>query len=251
MVNYGRYKKTKYDKAKLALPSKERIWVTEKEIKKKFSKNKDVGYFYINRNGQFQYVNNAWLRMHGYDSADEIIGKGFEVTQVKTDFVNASEVVQKLWEGEQIQYGEFTRLNKDGSIGHHLFTVYPVKTGRMVVGIEGLLLDIPNLKISPKKRNARRRKYWVASKEIERLSIGARAKTRGKRYHKEMARLTKREIEILELAGKSYSNSEIAEKLYISVHTVLTHRRNIMAKLKIHKCTDLIIYAIKRGFNKS
>ena len=39
-------------------------------------------------------------------------------------------------------------------------------------------------------------------------------------------------------------NKEIAEKLYISVHTVITHRRNITRKLQIHSAAGLTIYAI-------
>ena len=40
------------------------------------------------------------------------------------------------------------------------------------------------------------------------------------------------------------TNKEIAEHLYISVNTVLTHRRNIARKLQIHSPAGLTIYAI-------
>ena len=40
------------------------------------------------------------------------------------------------------------------------------------------------------------------------------------------------------------SNKEIAENLFISVHTVITHRRNIARKLQIHSPTLLTVYAI-------
>ena len=40
------------------------------------------------------------------------------------------------------------------------------------------------------------------------------------------------------------SNKEIAEMLFISVHTVTTHRKNISAKLGIHSPAGLTIYAI-------
>lgn len=56
--------------------------------------------------------------------------------------------------------------------------------------------------------------------------------------------LSQREIEIICCVAKGLSNKEIAEELYISVHTVMTHRRNIARKLNIHSPTLLTIYAI-------
>ena len=40
------------------------------------------------------------------------------------------------------------------------------------------------------------------------------------------------------------TNKEIADRLYLSVHTVNTHRRNIARKLEIHSIAGLTIYAI-------
>ncbi len=59
--------------------------------------------------------------------------------------------------------------------------------------------------------------------------------------------LTKREIEIIGLIGKSYINDEIAEKLFLSVATVKTHRNNINLKLGITKPGDLIKFALEHG----
>lgn len=56
--------------------------------------------------------------------------------------------------------------------------------------------------------------------------------------------LSQREKEIIALVVKGLTNKEIAEKLYLSVHTVITHRRNIARKLEIHSATGLTIYAI-------
>ena len=56
--------------------------------------------------------------------------------------------------------------------------------------------------------------------------------------------LSQREKEIVALVVRGMTNKEIADKLYISVHTVITHRRNIARKLQIHSATGLTIYAI-------
>lgn len=56
--------------------------------------------------------------------------------------------------------------------------------------------------------------------------------------------LSQREKEIICCVVKGLSNKEIAEQLYISIHTVITHRRNIARKLQIHSPTLLTVYAI-------
>lgn len=56
--------------------------------------------------------------------------------------------------------------------------------------------------------------------------------------------LSQREKEILGYVVKGLTNKEIAEKLYLSVHTVITHRRNITRKLQVHSAAGLTIYAI-------
>lgn len=56
--------------------------------------------------------------------------------------------------------------------------------------------------------------------------------------------LSLREKEIISYVVKGYTNQEMADKLFISVHTVMTHRRNIARKLQIHSATGLTIYAI-------
>ncbi len=56
--------------------------------------------------------------------------------------------------------------------------------------------------------------------------------------------LSQREREIIICVVKGMTNKEIAEKLYISIHTVITHRRNIARKLQIHSPAGLTIYAI-------
>ncbi len=56
--------------------------------------------------------------------------------------------------------------------------------------------------------------------------------------------LSDREKDILKCIVKGMSNKETAESLSISIHTVITHRRNIGRKLEIHSVSGLTIYAI-------
>lgn len=60
----------------------------------------------------------------------------------------------------------------------------------------------------------------------------------------ETEQLSQREKEIIGCVVKGLTNKAIAEKLSISIHTVITHRRNISKKLHIHSSAGLAIYAI-------
>jgi two-component system, NarL family, response regulator NreC len=58
--------------------------------------------------------------------------------------------------------------------------------------------------------------------------------------------LTSREKEILSYIADGLNNAQIAEKLFISVRTVDTHRTNIMQKLDIHDAANLVRYALNK-----
>jgi two-component system response regulator NreC len=60
-------------------------------------------------------------------------------------------------------------------------------------------------------------------------------------------KLTERELEILKLWGESYTNTEISEKLFISVRTVESHKNHIMQKLNFKTMVDLFKFAIKNN----
>lgn len=63
----------------------------------------------------------------------------------------------------------------------------------------------------------------------------------------EIKQLSARQIEILKLWGQSLSNQEIADKLYISVRTVETHKNHIMQKLNLKSTVDMVKFAIKNN----
>ena len=51
---------------------------------------------------------------------------------------------------------------------------------------------------------------------------------------------TKRELEILDLIGEGYSTKQIADKLFISISTVETHRRHLLRKLQVKNSMELV-----------
>jgi DNA-binding NarL/FixJ family response regulator len=60
--------------------------------------------------------------------------------------------------------------------------------------------------------------------------------------------LSAREIEIIKMIAEGKSSKEIAEILYLSFRTIQNHRAKIMKKLNLKKNTDLVKYAIHKGY---
>ncbi|MEM9919078.1 MAG: response regulator transcription factor [Bacteroidota bacterium] len=59
--------------------------------------------------------------------------------------------------------------------------------------------------------------------------------------------LSTREIEIVRLVSLGKIAKEIASELHLSTHTVYTHRKNIMKKLRLRSTSELVLYAIQQG----
>jgi two-component system response regulator NreC len=59
--------------------------------------------------------------------------------------------------------------------------------------------------------------------------------------------LSKREREVLALIAEGLTTGQIAERLYLSPHTVQTHRDHVMTKLDLHSRVALTKYAIRKG----
>lgn len=57
--------------------------------------------------------------------------------------------------------------------------------------------------------------------------------------------ISKRESEIITMIAEGFTNTQIADKLFISAHTVNTHRKNIMAKLGVKNTAGIVMYAVK------
>ncbi|MDA3883683.1 MAG: helix-turn-helix transcriptional regulator [Bacteroidales bacterium] len=75
-------------------------------------------------------------------------------------------------------------------------------------------------------------------------SVEKEQDTHKNEIHENNENLTIREKEILKHVAMGFSNKEIAEQLFISVHTVITHRKNIVEKTGIKSISGLTMYAI-------
>jgi DNA-binding NarL/FixJ family response regulator len=59
--------------------------------------------------------------------------------------------------------------------------------------------------------------------------------------------ISEREMEIIKLVAEGYSNKEVADKLFLSTHTVTTHRKNIMNKLGVNNTAGLVLFAVREN----
>ena len=59
--------------------------------------------------------------------------------------------------------------------------------------------------------------------------------------------LSQREVEIIQLISEGNTNNTIAKLLYLSIHTVSTHRKNILKKFGLKKSSELVMHAMRTG----
>jgi len=59
--------------------------------------------------------------------------------------------------------------------------------------------------------------------------------------------LSERELEVLRLFAESYTNKEIADKLFVSIRTVESHKNNIMRKINLKTTVDMVKFAIRNN----
>lgn len=112
------------------------------------------------------------------------------------------------------------------------------------IGVSGYLLknsDKSELVEAIKKVMSGRYYFSAEVEEIIMKGVAEKKNT-------EVIVLTDREIEIVKLLGKEYTNEKIAHELHISYRTVETHRKNIMQKTKSHNLAGLLKHAYSRGF---
>ena len=85
------------------------------------------------------------------------------------------------------------------------------------------------------------------SKEVSAILIEHLNKPRATRKRIADIPLSARELEVLKLIVQEDSNPQIAEKLFISIRTVDTHRRNLLEKLGVKNTAGLVKYAMQKG----
>lgn len=123
-----------------------------------------------------------------------------------------------------------------------IISYYPTTSDNNI--FYSVLFDIYTAEEDLRNHNLVENRLFIPAVSLLEREVSKSFATCKKEPQKEEEGLSKREKEILVLVAKGMANKEIADLLFLSIHTVLTHRKNIARKLQIHSSAGLTIYAI-------
>ncbi len=118
-------------------------------------------------------------------------------------------------------------------------------------GVTGFLLkDCDKDEICEAVESTRKGERFLCGKIAEILLGNTEVKTSvvfSKKLSCEGFVVSEREVEIIKLIATGLSNKQIADKLCLSLHTVNTHRKNILQKLKVNNTAGVVMFAVKNN----
>jgi len=152
-----------------------------------------------------------------------------EVKQLMQRFPKIKVLIMSMYNDEpfilkMIKAGAKGHLARDTNRSEMLEAIYTLRNG-----FEYYAKTITNILLSS----------YLSDKDIDNTEKEKRQKD-----------LSTREMEVLKLFAEGQSNRFIAEKLFISVRTVETHKNNIMKKINLKTTVDLVKFAIKNNIIK-
>ncbi len=118
-------------------------------------------------------------------------------------------------------------------------------------GVTGYLLkDCDKQEICDAIENTRDGNRFLCGKIVDVLMSEAEIKitpTYTKKLSCDGFVVSEREVEIIKLISLGLSNKQIADKLCLSLHTINTHRKNIMQKLHVNNTAGVVMFAVKNN----
>lgn len=111
-----------------------------------------------------------------------------------------------------------------------------------------LLKDCSKDEIIEALYNTNEGKRFLCGKIVDRLMQGETASEKASSANSCAGlNITDREIEVIKMIAEGHSNKEIADLLFLSTHTVTTHRKNIMSKLGVNNTAGVVMFAVKEN----
>jgi len=174
---------------------------------------------------KFAFVNNKFVEMIGGRSASELVDKDVYSIIPQQDQENLICIYENLISGMIPAFAVNQKIKRlDG--GETVYLIKGVRTGFNGQPAAHCIIMEAN---SEKQQTFEKLPDFTDEQRL-------------------MTALTKRESEIMCLIAAGKTTKQIAGRLNIAYHTVMTHKHNIMQKLQIRTTADLILFAIRNGF---
>jgi len=177
---------------------------------------------------------NEFIRLHVNDNVHVVLAIFYTADQQNVEnikllsnrFPKLKILVLSMYRNEKfilklIKAGAKGHLSQDTDRSEILEAIYTLRNG-----YEFYAKTITNILLSS----------YLGDKDIDKKEKESRQKD-----------LSPREMEVFKLFAEGLSNRHIAEKLFISVRTVETHKNNIMKKINLKTTVDLVKFAIKNN----
>jgi DNA-binding CsgD family transcriptional regulator len=194
-------------------------------------KNLMISVFDI-KNNNFLYCNDSFKYVLGYN-INEIIRGGWEFWYKKIDPAEAGGIRNKI--NFLIQKPHPGKIPEVISFNYHIKDIF-----------SKWILVSHELSLYHFKKNliALNYLYDISQKERIEYLFGVKKSIHADKDNDAIA-ISKREKEVLMLIAEGFSSKQIADELYISNHTAITHRKNLIEKFKVRNTAQLIREASK------
>ena len=197
-------------------------------------------------------LNAVITNLRGYEVIDEASNSDELFTQLKKNKPSMV-IINFLSEGFDIDI--ILKIKKE-SISTKILAVTPVQSSQTIItamkaGVDSYIKKSCDLQeIIDAIHNTSKGVNFFCGKILEAIkkdSIEVSLLTNSQEFSCDAIELSKREKEVLCLIAEGLTNTAIADKLFISSHTVTTHRKNIMIKLGVNNTAGIVMYAVKSG----
>jgi len=177
--------------------------------------------------------------VNGKDALDKIkeLTLDLVLTDISMPVIDGHELVKQVKEDyEDLKIMALTMINETQQIKQML-----------ALGVDGYVLkNCDRAELKAGIMQVMKGESYYSPHVMHKIMEGLANRTNNDRTVVEMP-LSSREKEVLQLILKEYSNSEIANELFISVRTVDAHKRNLLEKTGSKNLVGLVIYAVEKG----
>ena len=190
-----------------------------------------ISIFDIKKN-KFLYCNESFKNVFGYNT-DEIIRGGWELWYTKINRNEAGGIKNKI--------NNFIQKPHSGNNPEVISLTYHIKDTFCKWYLINHELSLYNFKNNLIVLNYL---YDITQKECIEYFFGVKKQVHLNNSHDKVS-ISTREKEVLMLIAEGFSSKQIADMLYISNHTAISHRKNLIEKFKVRNTAQLIKEASK------